>query len=407
MKIFVSYRRSDSRAWAERICDKLIHSFGQGAVFKDLDSIEPGQNFKARLTDALTASEVLLTIVGPQWLATQGQSLQSRLHNVEDFVRLEIETAMAYQIPIIPILIDGATLPKKSDLPVSIHSLLNFQAVEVRGDPNFHNDIGRLLNLITARSFEKIAAEADKEADSQKKGIPMSLSLLDHFTDEIKRNPTRFDTYIKRAQYNLVLATQPGGKGFKAALADYNLAKKLRHTSSDPHFGLGTTYYHLAFWDIVHRRNYEIVRAGKIRLNQETGGLEMIPPDLMLNIDDRSKAYFRLSLDEFETGYRLQQEYVIDEIATHVFFATMDIQRRINSLRELLDLAPRQGMDEWMFQVFSAAVARGDALAFEKVFEAADPNLRSGSFSICSGGIDGCKNNTLFNCSDNVSSVAV
>src|SRR5258708_4264580 len=94
-KIFLSYRRVDSATMAGRIYDRLILRFGEKNIFKDVDDIPPGVNFAEYIQDSLRQCAVKLVIIGRSWLASPAPDGSRRLDNPADFVRIEIETALA------------------------------------------------------------------------------------------------------------------------------------------------------------------------------------------------------------------------------------------------------------------------------------------------------------------------
>src|SRR5262245_9974770 len=102
--IFVSYRREDGKADAGRICDHLITRFGEAEVFFDVDSIQPGADFVETLESRVSASDVLVAVIGPRWLAVTDASGHRRLDDPRDFVRIEIATALKSHIPVFPVL---------------------------------------------------------------------------------------------------------------------------------------------------------------------------------------------------------------------------------------------------------------------------------------------------------------
>jgi TIR domain len=106
----------------------LAGQFGAGVVFQDVDSIRPGDDFAAALEAAVGAYAVLLAVIGPQWLAGEGDA-ERRLEDPQDWVRLEIEAAIRRRVRIIPVLVDGARMPSASELPPSLQSLVGRQAV--------------------------------------------------------------------------------------------------------------------------------------------------------------------------------------------------------------------------------------------------------------------------------------
>lgn len=143
--IFISYRRSDNRSATERIYDRLKTKFGKDLVFKDASSILGGTDFAERLEQAVSQCKVLLVIIGKTWLTVTNADGSRRLDNPEDWVRIEIETALNRGIPVIPVLIEGAKMPSKSELPESLQRLARRHYVEIGNDPRFVDDTNRLV----------------------------------------------------------------------------------------------------------------------------------------------------------------------------------------------------------------------------------------------------------------------
>lgn len=127
-KIFISYRRADASWPARWLTDKLVDQFGSGVVFQDVDSIRPGDDFAAEIVAAVEACSVLLAVIGPQWLTVEGDGGR-RIDDPQDWVRLEIETALSREIRVIPVLVDEAKMPSACELPPSLQSLAGKQSV--------------------------------------------------------------------------------------------------------------------------------------------------------------------------------------------------------------------------------------------------------------------------------------
>lgn len=143
-KILISYRREDSADVTGRIYDRLIQVFPQ-AVFRDVDSIPLGVDFRAYLDEQVAKCDVFLAVIGREWLKAKGRKGKSRLEDPGDFVRIEIESALKRQIVVIPVLVQGAMIPKAERLPVSIQALSYRNGIVVRPDPDFHKDMDRLI----------------------------------------------------------------------------------------------------------------------------------------------------------------------------------------------------------------------------------------------------------------------
>lgn len=146
--IFVSYRRSDSADVAGRIYDRLIGKFGKGPIFKDVDSIPLGLDFKEYLDKKVGECDVLLAIIGDRWLNASDSTGKNRLEDPADFVRIEIQSALERGIPVIPLLVRGAQMPSEESLPSSLRKLVYRNGIPIRSDPDFHRDMDRLITAL-------------------------------------------------------------------------------------------------------------------------------------------------------------------------------------------------------------------------------------------------------------------
>jgi TIR domain len=148
-KIFISYRRQETIDTAGRIYDWLVHrGIARDDIFMDVDSIPLAADFRAAVNQAILQSQLMLVIIGQQWLTledTQGR----RLNNVEDTVRIEIETALQHQVAVLPVLVQGATMPAAAHLPEPIRGLAYLNALAVRSaGPDFQHDMESLLAFL-------------------------------------------------------------------------------------------------------------------------------------------------------------------------------------------------------------------------------------------------------------------
>ena len=142
--IFISYRREDSPGHAGRIFDRLRSRFGSDVVFMDVTAIEAGVDFVDVLHKAVGSCDALLAVIGPQWLsATHGG--KRRLDDPRDYVRLEIAGALERNVRVLPVLVEGATVPSVEALPADLHALTRRQAIELR-DARWDDDIERLVD---------------------------------------------------------------------------------------------------------------------------------------------------------------------------------------------------------------------------------------------------------------------
>jgi TIR domain len=109
--IFVSDRRAETRDIAGRLADRLMHRFGDDQVFVDVEDIEPGVDFVAEIERAVTRCRVLVVVIGPTWHTVTGTGRRPRLHDPHDAVAIEVRTALAAGILVVPVLVDGAGMP--------------------------------------------------------------------------------------------------------------------------------------------------------------------------------------------------------------------------------------------------------------------------------------------------------
>lgn len=148
-KVFLGYRRGDSTAWCGRLYDRLETLLGEGCAFRDIESLEPGTRFRQQLRDRIAASDAFVAVIGPGWLAAADESGRRRIDDPEDFVRQEIETALAAGKPLFPVLVDGARMPAAAELPPPIAALASANAIPLT-DAHFVADVAKLVKAIRA-----------------------------------------------------------------------------------------------------------------------------------------------------------------------------------------------------------------------------------------------------------------
>ncbi len=146
-KIFISYRRQETAAYAGRLYDVVATQYGQHNVFMDLD-LEPGIDFVDRITRAVGSCHVLLVIMGPSWSQVQDEGGNLRIADREDYVRLEVESALRRaEVTVIPVLVGGARIPDREELPQELQALTRRNALEV-SDARWGYDVGRLTTAL-------------------------------------------------------------------------------------------------------------------------------------------------------------------------------------------------------------------------------------------------------------------
>ncbi len=147
-KVFISYRRQDTAGHAGRLYDAMAARFGEKHVFVDVD-LEPGVDFVERIKEAIAVSHVLLVMIGPRWaMISEVDGGAPRLADPDDFVRLEVETALRRpDITVIPVLVAGAQMPDPDSLPEGLRPLAHRNAIEL-SDMRWRYDVGRLNSTL-------------------------------------------------------------------------------------------------------------------------------------------------------------------------------------------------------------------------------------------------------------------
>src|SRR5215217_2454601 len=145
--VFISYRRAAGAGYAGRIADALVEHFGEDKVFRDIDSLEPGLDFVEAVERAIESSEVLIAVVGKNWLNVTDAAGHKRLENPDDYVRTEIATALKRNIRVIPLLIQEAAMPSARELPDDLAPLSRRNAFVIH-DSSWRDDIQRLVTAL-------------------------------------------------------------------------------------------------------------------------------------------------------------------------------------------------------------------------------------------------------------------
>jgi formylglycine-generating enzyme required for sulfatase activity len=146
--IFINYRRDDAPGVAGRLGDRLAKNFSRRAIFMDVDAMRPGLDFVKQLEEQVSKCDVLLAIIGPNWLRAEDEKGQRRLDSARDYVRIEIASALKREIPVIPVLVNGAVMPSEDDLPEDLKPLVNRHALELR-HTRFDGDSAAIVDGLT------------------------------------------------------------------------------------------------------------------------------------------------------------------------------------------------------------------------------------------------------------------
>jgi hypothetical protein len=145
--VFISYRRKDSEGESGRLFDDLISHFGSESVFMDVSAIEPGRDFRKAIDQSVTTCSVLLAIIGLEWTELRDPLGRRRLEDPNDFVRLELASALRRDIPVIPVLVRGAKMPDIEQLPPDLKELVYRNAVELT-HARWKSDVQLLLRAL-------------------------------------------------------------------------------------------------------------------------------------------------------------------------------------------------------------------------------------------------------------------
>ena len=183
--IFLNYRRQQSEWPTLRLRDRLVEVFGRSRIFTDLDSIEPGQDFTKALEAAVGSCRVLLAVIGQDWVNASDDEGRPRLENPGDWVRVEIESALRRpKVLVIPVLIDGATMPRVEQLPGELAQLSMRQAVEITAS----GFVSQVETLIT--TLQKILEHPSVQGPSPPNPVRGSTGAMPMPTGPV-RVPTR------------------------------------------------------------------------------------------------------------------------------------------------------------------------------------------------------------------------
>jgi tetratricopeptide (TPR) repeat protein len=146
-QIFISYRREESQWSARSLHDRLCRDFDPKLIFMDIDAIALGEDFVKAIETTVERCDLLIAVIGSNWLSSKDDHGDRRLDNPEDFVRMEIGTALRRDIRVIPVLVDGAAMPRSADLPEDLKSLVRRNALRITAT-SFDGDCKRLTAAI-------------------------------------------------------------------------------------------------------------------------------------------------------------------------------------------------------------------------------------------------------------------
>jgi hypothetical protein len=185
-RIFISYRRGDATIYAGRLYDGLSARLGEDDVFMDVDALEPGVDFVEHIEREVGSCQILIALIGRDWVSVTDADGRRRLDDPQDFVRLELATGLRRDIRVIPVLIQGATMPRADELPDDLKPLARRNAIEI-GDLRWRQDFQRLWEVV-----EKVLEGASVPRAIELSGVRNFVPPPDPLPDEDDARPLVF-----------------------------------------------------------------------------------------------------------------------------------------------------------------------------------------------------------------------
>lgn len=180
--VFISYRVQDTSGETGRLVDALKNHFEEDQIFMDIDKIEPGVDFTEVLSHSLDTCDVMLAIIGPNWQGRNSNNL-SRIKKPDDWVRLELSTALKRNIRVVPVLVDSASLPDVSELPEDLEGLSRRQTYEI-SNKRWRYDTEQLIHFLQhnigvkpKRQVPRVQPSIQPQPGS-KSGMPVWLKVI-------------------------------------------------------------------------------------------------------------------------------------------------------------------------------------------------------------------------------------
>jgi tetratricopeptide (TPR) repeat protein len=284
--VFISYRRQETAPYARSLREELTKRLGAHQVFMDVDSIAVGVDFVEAIEQAVDACQVLLALVGPQWLTITDAEGQRRLDNPEDTVRLEIQAALARDVRVIPVLVDNTPMPSRQQLPDSLESLARRNALELSYN-RYAYDLGRLLEAV-----EKVVGHTAASTPPPPSAAPAASWMRTEPVTDIETHaisslpmgvgePENVVQLIERANVSLVYAR------FDEAISDLDRALELNPRDTEALRVRGEIYGKMERYEVAIR---DLTRA-----------LELDPNDTQA-FKDRGGVYD--SMERYEEAIR-------------------------------------------------------------------------------------------------------
>ncbi len=206
-RLFISYRRADTQAATEALRRALLEHFEADAIFVDVDSVRAGQSWPEEIDTALEQAELVIAVIGERWLRVKDANGGRRIDAPDDWVARELAAALVAGKTLIPVLVDGATMPAASALPTRLADLPRHQAVTLPpGDwaPNLSALVDRLADLGLPRHLGKFVDSAELRASVRAPVADYTAAAVEHYV-HTRRDIDRLERDVMTAP-NLMLA---------------------------------------------------------------------------------------------------------------------------------------------------------------------------------------------------------
>ena len=174
--VFLSYRRGDSEGQARALNLELVKLIGKESVFMDVDSIALGQDFRHILHERLESCDLMLALIGPGWLDAKDAAGNRRLESATDFVRLEIAAALKRNIPVTPVLLQGAQMPPLEHLPDDVKELVYRNGFEL-GHSTWESDVREMVKRLGLDKESAVPAHGPVQAAANSGLLAVSRPL--------------------------------------------------------------------------------------------------------------------------------------------------------------------------------------------------------------------------------------
>jgi TIR domain/Sel1 repeat len=235
--VFISYRREDSAGFARLIYDRLARRLGPENVFIDVDNIKPGLDFVDVLNERLSKCDALVAVIGKNWISAADKDNRRRIDDPRDFVGLEIRAALERGVRVIPVLIDGATMPRLDELPDSLKKLARRHGIEI-SHTRFDSDIERVaksLSFLEEEFRQREAAEAERAREEQEKRHAAEKAQA---AEQARRLAYVDDPFLRGLSYQHGLGVQ---QDYAQAMAWYR--KAADQGNADAQYNIGVLYH--------------------------------------------------------------------------------------------------------------------------------------------------------------------